>query len=158
MKSILIRLFIILILPLAFSACLDDGIDIPDISGNQPITIEAYLDSFNINATQDPSGLYYVVHEAGTGSSPSLSNSITVKYTGKLTNGVQFDSSNGNNVTFQLNNLIEGWQIGFQLINIGTKATFYIPPNLGYGTRGIPGTVIGPNAGLIFDVELVDFQ
>lgn len=150
------KLILVFLLPLAFIACNLDPIDVPEIV---PLpTIEAYLDSNSINAIEDSSGLYYVIEEMGTGDMPTLSDSVVVKYTGRLTNDYQFDSSNGNAVTFKLSGLIEGWKIGLQLLNRGSKATFYVPPSLGYGANGIPGTVIVPNAGLIFDVELIDFK
>lgn len=154
MKSFSTKLFIFPCLIFLLGGCLKNTdqptIDLP--------SIEEYLTTNNITAEEDPSGLYYVITEEGTGDKPTLSNEVTVKYTGRLTDDRVFDSSGNREVSFKLNNLIEGWQIGFQLLKEGSKATLYIPSNLGYGSRGVPGTIITPNAPLVFDVELVSFK
>ena len=113
--------------------------------------IDSYLGENGITAINDPSGLRYVIHTQGTGINPTLEDVINVDYLGTyLTNGQQFDANE--DIEFALNRLIEGWQIGFPLLNEGAEANFYIPSGLAYGTRPPPG--IPSNAILIFEVAL----
>jgi len=104
-------------------------------------------------------GLQYTVTEEGEGDSPAASSEVTVHYTGKLLDGTVFDSSveRGQPATFVLNRVIPGWTEGLQLMKPGGKYTFYIPAGLAYGDRGAPPR-IGPNATLIFDVELISIN
>ncbi len=105
------------------------------------------------------SGLRYIVEKAGAGPNPNSASQVTVHYTGTLLDGKKFDSSRdrGQPITFGLGQVIPGWTEGLQLMNKGSRYTLIIPPNLGYGANGIPGT-IPPNAWLVFDVELIDFK
>lgn len=122
-------------------------------------TIDKYLDKNGIVAIKDPSGLRLVVHDAGTGTTPSLTSKLTVIYKGTfLSGGGEFDRSIDPPVPFQtpLSGLIEGWRIGFTYVAKGGKATFYIPSGLGYGTGG-SGSSVPPNSNLVFEVELVGF-
>jgi FKBP-type peptidyl-prolyl cis-trans isomerase len=103
------------------------------------------------------SGLQYKIITAGTGSSPAATDNVTVNYRGTLIDGTEFDSSykRGEPVSFSLNQVIKGWTEGIQLMKEGGKFTFFIPSELAYGERGTPGGPIGPNAVLIFEVELL---
>ena len=102
------------------------------------------------------SGLQYIVVEVGEGDSPIAADSVEVHYEGRLIDGTVFDSSfeRGQTVTFGLTQVIPGWTEGLQLMKPGAKFKFIIPPDLGYGEGGA-GQMIGPNATLLFDVELI---
>ena len=104
------------------------------------------------------SGLQYKVVEMGDGAKPTATDKVTVNYRGTLLNGEEFDSSYARNqpVSFQLDQVIPGWTEGLQLMPVGSKFMFYIPPNLAYGPAG--GGPIGPNATLIFEVELLGIE
>ena len=104
------------------------------------------------------SGLQYLVVEMGEGAKPSATDNVTVNYRGTLLNGEEFDSSYARNqpVTFQLDQVIPGWTEGVQLMPVGSKFKFFIPPNLAYGPAG--GGPIGPNATLVFEVELISID
>jgi len=107
------------------------------------------------------SGLQYLVEQEGEGPKPaSITSEVTVHYEGRLTNGYVFDSSHerGQPATFPLNRVIKGWGEGLQLMSVGSKYTFVIPADLGYGANGTPSGSIPPNATLIFDIELLDFK
>lgn len=119
---------------------------------------QAFLES---NAQKEgvvvlPSGLQYQVISEGQGDSPGATDTVTVHYLGTLMDGTEFDSSYSRNepTTFALNRVIKGWTEGVQLMKPGAKYRFFIPPDLAYGTRGA-GRMIGPNATLIFEVELI---
>jgi FKBP-type peptidyl-prolyl cis-trans isomerase FklB len=107
-----------------------------------------------------PSGLQYKVITEGKGKSPSATDTVTVQYTGRLVDGTEFDSSykRGQAATFALNGVIKGWTEALQLMKEGSKWQIYLPSNLAYGETGTAGGPIGPNAALIFDVELVSLQ
>jgi FKBP-type peptidyl-prolyl cis-trans isomerase len=102
------------------------------------------------------SGLQYEVLKEGTGPNPKATDTVTVNYKGTLMDGKTFDSSydRGQPATFVLNQVIPGWTEGVQLMKVGAKYKFYIPAALGYGDKGA-GNVIGPNAPLVFEVELI---
>ena len=106
-----------------------------------------------------PSGLQYKVIKAGTGKKPKSNDTVTVHYRGTLINGAEFDSSykRGQPVSFQVSGVIPGWTEALQLMEVGAKWQLFIPSNLAYGEQGA-GRDIGPNATLIFEVELVSIQ
>ena len=106
-----------------------------------------------------PSGLQYKILKAGTGPKPSATDSVVCNYRGTLINGTEFDSSykRGEPLTFPVNGVIKGWTEALQLMPVGSKWQLFIPAELAYGERGA-GADIGPNATLIFEVELLSIQ
>lgn len=102
------------------------------------------------------SGLQYEVLAEGNGVKPEATDQVSVHYTGKLIDGTVFDSSveRGQPATFGVTQVIPGWVEALQLMKAGSKWRLYIPSNLAYGPQGAGGA-IGPNATLIFDVELI---
>ncbi len=107
--------------------------------------------------TTTASGLQYKVITAGTGAKPTDADSITVKYRGTLIDGMEFDSNNGQPATFQVGGVIPGFREALKLMPVGSKYQIFIPADQAYAERGA-GDVIGPNATLIFEVELVAIQ
>jgi FKBP-type peptidyl-prolyl cis-trans isomerase FklB len=108
--------------------------------------------------TTTESGLQYEVLEEGNGEKPGPEDEVKVHYTGELLSGEVFDSSRerGEPVTFRLNQVIEGWTEGLQLMSEGSRFKLYIPSDLAYGPGG--NMSIGPNETLVFDVELLDIN
>ncbi len=102
-------------------------------------------------------GIQYKVLKSGEGASPSPSDTVSVHYTGTLTNGEVFDSSvqRGQPAQFPVGGVIKGWQMSLQKMKVGDKWMIYIPSELAYGERGSQGA-IGPNEVLIFEVELLE--
>lgn len=117
--------------------------------------IQAYIKANNLtNVTKDDSGLYYQVITPGTGNYPNSSSTVTVNYSGKLTNGTVFDSGSLSNTS--LTGLIKGWQIGIPHINTGGRILLLVPSALGYGT-----TASGPipaNSVLVFTIDLLGYK
>jgi FKBP-type peptidyl-prolyl cis-trans isomerase len=104
------------------------------------------------------SGLQYEVMEQGDGPMPTATDRVTVHYRGQLVDGTEFDTSyDGEPATFAVNGVIAGWTEALQLMNVGGKYRLVIPSELAYGERG-SGPVIGPNATLVFEVELLAIE
>lgn len=111
-------------------------------------------------------GLKYIETQEGEGETPQRGQKVTVHYTGYLAEegvkrGKKFDSSFNRNQPFTftigIGQVIKGWDEGVANMNVGSKATLIIPPDLGYGARGASGA-IPPNSTLIFDVELLSIK
>jgi FKBP-type peptidyl-prolyl cis-trans isomerase len=106
-----------------------------------------------------PDGLQYKILKAGTGPKPAATDSVVCNYRGTLLDGTEFDSSykRGQPATFPVSGVIKGWTEAVQLMPVGSKWQLFIPADLAYGNRGA-GADIGPNATLIFEVELLSIQ
>jgi FKBP-type peptidyl-prolyl cis-trans isomerase len=105
-----------------------------------------------------PSGLQYKVLKQGTGEKPTAEDTVVCNYKGTLINGTEFDASekHGGPATFPVKGVIAGWTEALQLMPVGSKWQLFVPSKLAYGEQGPPD--IGPNATLIFEVELVSIQ
>jgi FKBP-type peptidyl-prolyl cis-trans isomerase len=104
-----------------------------------------------------PSGLQYQVITTGTGPKPTASSTVRARYRGTLLDGTEFDSSGQDPASFPLGQVIPGWTEALQLMPVGSKWRLFVPPNLAYGARGA-GQDIGPNATLVFEVELLGIE
>jgi FKBP-type peptidyl-prolyl cis-trans isomerase len=116
------------------------------------------------NKTKDgvvtlPSGLQYKILTPGTGQKPTANDTVVCNYRGTLIDGKEFDSSykRGQPATFPVSGVIKGWTEALQLMPVGSKWQLFIPSDLAYAGRGA-GADIGPNATLVFDVELLSIQ
>jgi len=106
-----------------------------------------------------PSGLQYQVLTAGTGKKPKADDTVLCNYRGTLLDGTEFDSSykRGAPDTFPVGGVIKGWTEALQQMPVGSKWRIYVPADMAYGEKGA-GADIGPNAVLIFDIELLSIQ
>jgi FKBP-type peptidyl-prolyl cis-trans isomerase len=122
---------------------------------------EAYLadNAKKDGVTTTASGLQYKSLVTGSGAKPSTSDRVKVHYRGTLIDGTVFDSSydRGEPIVFPVTGVIAGWVEGLQLMNVGSKFELTIPSNLAYGANG-SGPVIGPDATLVFEVELLGIE
>jgi hypothetical protein len=109
--------------------------------------------------TETASGLKYRILRKSDGQKPTARDSVSVHYRGWLDDGTEFDSSyaRGKPSSFPLNGVIRGWTEGMQLVGVGGMAELWIPPELGYGSRG-SGTTVPPNSTLHFTVELIEVK
>jgi FKBP-type peptidyl-prolyl cis-trans isomerase len=132
--------------------------DIHSAVTNTPSVAAAPANAGEMIATA--SGLKYQVLKHGAGTvSPKATDTVKVHYEGKLLDGTVFDSSiaRGQPISFALNAVIPGWTEGLQLMKVGDKFKFEIPPNLAYGANS-PSPAIPPNSTLIFEVELLGIE
>jgi FKBP-type peptidyl-prolyl cis-trans isomerase FklB len=103
-----------------------------------------------------PNGLQYKILRPGNGSVPKAEDVVTCKYRGTFIDGKQFDR--GGPVSFQLGVVIKGWAEALQRMPAGSKWQLFVPPDLAYGSKGVPRTQIGPESTLIFELELLSIQ
>ena len=145
-----------LVAPLLFAACGKTSEPcVPATVASEKAAMVAYCTANNITYTEHASGILYEIVAPGLGVKPTLSNTVSVVYTGKLLNGTQFDAS-ANPVSLLLSGVIQGWQIGIPLINKGGRIKLVIPSSLAYGCTG-KGS-IPANAPLYFEVSLSDVR
>jgi FKBP-type peptidyl-prolyl cis-trans isomerase FkpA len=114
--------------------------------------ITDYIASYQLDAQEKENGLYIVVEEEGNGVFPTLDSEVTVQYKGYLSNDKVFDQTDGSPVTFPLNAVIQGWQIGLPYFSEGGSGKLLIPSELGYGSQKAGD--IPANSVLIFDIQL----
>ena len=145
-------LFPLLILSLTITACAKHKAKKQAEKDEQ--IIQNYIAAHNLNATPTGTGLYYVVDVQGTGAGCNSVSDVTVAYTGYTTDGAVFDQSAPAGITFNLQQVIQGWTEGIPKFTEGGSGKLLIPSALGYGTQG--SSSIPPNTVLIFDVELID--
>ena len=112
-----------------------------------------YIEDNNLNATRSNSGLYYVINNEGSGARPTSTSNVTVDYKGYFLDGVVFDESNSNGISFRLNEVIQGWTEGITYFKEGGNGILLVPYNLGYGESG-RGSIPGGSV-LIFDIRLL---
>lgn len=120
----------------------------------QEEAIKTYISDHGLNATATGSGLYYVIETQGNGPGCNANSNVKVAYKGYYLSGEVFDESSASGVTFNLQNVIEGWTEGIPYFKKGGTGKLLIPSALGYGENdhnGIPG-----NSVLIFDIHLID--
>ena len=116
--------------------------------------ISNYITENNLTTQETSSGLHVIIEEPGGAVKPNVFNTITINYEGRYLDGEIFDSNDG--FVSQLNSLISGWKEGIPFFGAGGRGTLIIPPTLGYGSN--PAGNIRPNAVLVFDIELIDFN
>lgn len=105
------------------------------------------------------SGLQYIVLKEGKGPKPTISDKVKVNYHGTLSDGTVFDSTNDREpVTFVVGGVIKGWMEALQMMSVGSKYKVVVPPDLAYGKDAPRGSRIGPNAVLIFEIELLGIE
>lgn len=130
------------------NACSNKSID------SERSTITAYGAAQGLTLIEHSSGVFYQIISPGSGTTPSSTSVISVKYTGKLLNGQIFDNQVSTPVSLNMNEVIKGWQDGLPLIQKGGSIRLIVPSSLGYGCTGfggVPGDSI-----LDFTIELVD--
>lgn len=118
--------------------------------------------SYSSGAIKTASGLVYLITKRGTGMRAKVGDTVSVHYTGTLTDGTKFDSSRDRAEPFEFSlgqgRVIKGWDEGIAKMKVGDQAILVIPPSIGYGVRGAGGGLIPPDATLIFIVELVGIK
>lgn len=115
--------------------------------------MQSFATANSLSVTKHSSGMYYQIVNAGSGATPTLASSVSVKYTGKLLSGSVFESRT-TPVTLPLSQTIAGWQLGIPLIQKGGIIKLIIPSSLAYGCNAVG--VIPSNSILFFEIELVD--
>lgn len=146
---------VIFLAGLALTGCSKEdttcGATISAAPASEVEALQQFLNSKNITAQKSDLGFFYVIEAQGSSKQPDACSDVTVNYRGTLTDGSTFDQRQ--NMRFNLNGLIPGWQAGIPLIGEGGKIVLYLPPSLGYGSRATNG--IPANSILIFSIDLV---
>ncbi|MBM3433013.1 MAG: hypothetical protein FJX92_08470 [Bacteroidetes bacterium] len=139
------------------TGCLKDESCQPKTVQSETATMLGYANANGITPTTHSSGMLYQIVSSGAGATPTATSMVTVRYTGKLMNGTVFDSNaTGSPISFGLNQVIKGWQLGLPLIKKDGVIKLIIPSSLAYGCTGygsIPGDAV-----LYFEIQLIDVQ
>ena len=150
-------LFTVFIVIFISSCQSDEGENIiKDFTEQNENEILNYINDNNLDAQKSNSGLYYVIQQQGDGARPTVNSNVTVIYKGYYTNGNIFDESDGEGITFNLQQVIAGWTEGITYFKEGGKGLLLVPSRLAYGSsdaRGIPGGSV-----LIFEIELSEVK
>ena len=139
-----------------FSGCIKNTACQPKTVVSEDAAMQSFATANNITATRHTTGMYYQIVNPGSGATPNINSILNVRYTGPLTDGTVFDSQTVNPVSFQINQVILGWQVGLPLIQKGGVIRLIIPSSMGYGCQA--NGPIPANSILYFEVELVDVQ
>ena len=155
------KLFFIIALPFIMLACKKETKSDCNTTGvpneKELATLQAHLTANSLTATKDPAGFFYQITNPGTGVNPNISSKVTVQYVGKFLDDRVFDSNTtAAGITFNLNGVIRGWQLGVPLVKKGGSLILYLPPSLAYGCSG-SGPIAG-NTPLVFTINLLDVQ
>lgn len=151
------RIWILTALVLLGAGCKKDDSAAQQLS-QDIIDIKQWLADRNLDAQATATGLHFIHEKEGVGANPGKNSKVTVHYKGYYLDGTVFDQSKaGQPVSFFLYEVIKGWQEGIPLMKKGGKATLLIPSGLAYGPQP-PHPSIRPNAVMIFEVELLDFN
>lgn len=142
----------LLAIVILFAAC---GSDDPEkIAAKDREKIIEYIEKNNLDAIEHESGVFYLITKEGSATFPTQNSTVRLNYTGKLLNGKEFDGQN--DAQFNLQNTILGFRYGVPMFDKGSKGMLLVPSGLGYGPNGTFS--IPPNAVLIFEIELIDFN
>ena len=160
------KLFIPVILVLLTSAAADAQVrrrpPVRRPVAKKPVTKPMSDPNLSSGAVKTASGLIFLRTRQGTGAQAKAGDTVSVHYTGTLTDGTKFDSSRdrGEPIEFPLGRgrVIKGWDEGIAMMHVGDQAILVIPPAIAYGPRGAGDGLIPPDATLIFIVELVDVK
>jgi len=151
------RILLMFVLFLSLVSCGDDNKsenpEPVDFRTQNEEDIQAYIQENALSAQKSDSGLFYVIDEPGTGAAPTATSDVTVAYKGYYLDGAVFDESEPSGISFNLQQVIEGWTEGITYFKEGGSGLLLVPSHLGYGSfdnRGIPGGSV-----LIFEVELI---
>ena len=149
--------FILLLASLVMvSSCNKSKGCVPKTVASELATMQAYATANGMTVQTHPSGMLYQIVSPGNGPVPTLSSTVSVKYTGKLMNGTIFDSRTSSPISFGLSQVIQGWQLGVPLIQKGGTIRLIVPSSLAYGCSAA-GTVPA-DAVLFFEIQLLDVQ
>ena len=143
-------------LAIVLTSCKKDSFNAAKQAATDDALIQAYIAANNIDATKDPSGLYYQIITPGIGAYPTVNSNVTVDYNGTLLNGYVFaPTASASSV---LTGFIRGWQIGVPFINKGGRILLIVPSALAYGNSSPSGSNIPNNSVLVFTIDLLSFS
>jgi len=145
------HLLLLLIIGLLFNSCSKKTAE-KQAAEDDKILLQ-YISDNSLTATKASSGLYYVIDSQGSGASCHSSSDVMVAYKGYFTNGEVFDESSASGISFNLQQVIEGWTLGIPYFKEGGVGKLLLPSALAYGKKGTSG--IPENSVLIFDIELI---